>query len=437
MIAHRALANFFASMSKRPGMTQADHVLAVTSFSFDIAALELLQPLLLGACIHIASQQVTTDGYALSALLETSGATILQATPSTWEMLLLSGWQGNHHIKMLCGGEALPMDLAVQLQQRGAALWNMYGPTETTIWSAIEDLSSTDTGISIGHGIDNTQLYVLDSRGALVPIGGVGELYIAGEGLAYGYWKRPDISAERFLPNPFTQQAGSRMYRTGDQVRWLENGRLAYLGRRDQQVKLRGFRIEPGEIEIVLREHPAVQEAVVILREENAAHKYLAAYIVAQSDRQPTHQELQAHLLKHLPRYMVPASFVYLEALPLTLNGKVHRQALPAPDPAQGNLSNEFVAPETELQQQLSEIWIELLHLPQVGIQDNFFELGGHSLLATRLMMRISSEFLVEVPLRMLFTAPTIAQLALVIEQEQDKLIEQVDYEEVIRMLEA
>ncbi len=435
MISHRAVGNFFSSMSRQPGMTMDDRILAVTSVSFDIAALELLQPLTLGACVHIASQQMLADGIALATLLETSGATLLQATPSTWGMLIAAGWTGNPHLKMLCGGEALPIELASQLQSRGAVLWNMYGPTETTIWSAIQDVSRAEKNISIGSAIDNTRLYVLNGQALPVPIGVVGELYIAGEGVAYGYWQHPDLSAERFLPDPFAQQVGARMYRTGDRVRWLENGQLEYLGRIDQQIKLRGHRIELSEIEAVLRDHAAVQEAVVVLRGESEANKYLLAYVVAQAGQQPTYRELQQHLRKRLPDYMLPTALVYLETLPLTPNGKVDRKALPALDPGQFSLVDKFMAPETQLQEELAAIWTELLHLPQVGIHHNFFELGGNSLLATRLMVRIRSVFLVEVPLRSLFEASTIAELALVIEHLQNELIEQADSEEMAHML--
>jgi acyl carrier protein len=311
----------------------------------------------------------------------------------------------------------------------------MYGPTETTIWSAIEDVSRADKQITIGCPIDNTQFYVLDEMGVSVPMGAVGELYIAGEGVAYGYWQRPDLSAERFLPDPFGQQEGARMYRTGDRVRWLNNGTLEYLGRIDQQVKLRGHRIELNEISAVLREHSAVQEAVVVLQEVSEVNKYLAAYVVARRGVQTTYQELQQHLRKHLPDYMVPTAFLFLESLPLTLNGKVNRKALPAPDPGQLRQGDEFIAPETDLQEQLAAIWMELLHLPQVSIHQDFFALGGNSLLATRLMMRIQSVFLVEVPLRELFEAPTVAELALVIERLQDEVIAQAESGELTQIL--
>jgi amino acid adenylation domain-containing protein/non-ribosomal peptide synthase protein (TIGR01720 family) len=435
MISHRAVGNFFRSMSKQPGMTANDYILAVTSFSFDIAALELLLPLTLGARVHIASQQMLADGAELARLLDISGATLLQATPSTWGMLIAAEWTGKADLKMLCGGEALSKELALQLQQRGSALWNMYGPTETTIWSAIEDVSRADKQITIGCPIDNTQFYVLDEMGVSVPMGAVGELYIAGEGVAYGYWQRPDLSAERFLPDPFGQQEGARMYRTGDRVRWLNNGTLEYLGRIDQQVKLRGHRIELNEISAVLREHSAVQEAVVVLQEVSEVNKYLAAYVVARRGVQTTYQELQQHLRKHLPDYMVPTAFLFLESLPLTLNGKVNRKALPAPDPGQLRQGDEFIAPETDLQEQLAAIWMELLHLPQVSIHQDFFALGGNSLLATRLMMRIQSVFLVEVPLRELFEAPTVAELALVIERLQDEVIAQAESGELTQIL--
>ncbi|HZR43343.1 MAG TPA: amino acid adenylation domain-containing protein, partial [Ktedonobacteraceae bacterium] len=290
VISHRAVINFFASMCREPGIRSSDRILAVTSLSFDIAALELLLPLTIGACINLASRQVTTDGAALAKLLGTSGATLLQATPSTWRMLIGSGWAGSPHLKMLCGGEALPEELAAQLLSCGEELWNMYGPTETTIWSAICQIAREHEPITIGRPIDNTQLYVLDVTGTPVPIGVAGELYIGGDGIARGYWQRPELSADRFVPDPFCMRSGARMYRTGDKVRWLASGTLEYLGRMDQQVKLRGYRIELGEIEEVLRQVPYVKEGVVLVREDTPGEMRLIAYIVPN----PEEQELEA-----------------------------------------------------------------------------------------------------------------------------------------------
>ncbi|HEX8934314.1 MAG TPA: condensation domain-containing protein, partial [Pseudonocardiaceae bacterium] len=307
-----------------------------------------------------------------------------------------------------------PPVLAATLVELGSEVTNLYGPTETTIWSTAArlDTARLDTfgAPTIGTPIGNTQAYVLDTQLCPVPIGVAGELYLAGRGLARGYLRRPGLTAARFIANPFGAR-GERMYRSGDLARWAPSGKLEYLGRADEQVKIRGFRIEPGEIETVLATHPGVSEVVVIAREDQPGTKRLVAYLVAAAEQVPTTAELRAHLTHTLPDYMVPAVFVMLEALPLSVNGKVNRKALPAPDQIIEPVA-EYVAPRSATEQTLTAIWVEVLGVDRVGVQDNFFELGGDSILSIQVMSRVRVAFGVELSPRVLFIGPTVAGLA-------------------------
>jgi acyl-CoA synthetase (AMP-forming)/AMP-acid ligase II len=397
------------------------------------------------------------DTTPLSAKLLEYSVSHLQCTPSFMNMLLMdpeamTALKGLSHI--LLGGEELPFSLVKQIQTLTTAkLHNMYGPTETTIWSTTTVISSSLAHVSLGYPIVNTQIYLLDAHLQPVPVGAAGEIYIGGEGLARGYLNQSALTAERFLPNPFVGVSGQeprtvptaslpcacpggRLYRTGDVARYHADGQLEYLGRRDQQVKLRGHRIELGEIEASLRAYPAIHEAVVVLREEDqeSLQKYLLAYMVAEGEERPTQDDLSSHLRRQLPHYMVPASMVFLERLPLSPNGKIDRNALPIPDRSQFHENSELVPPQTPLQEQLAIIWAELLRLPQVGIHHNFFELGGHSLLATRLIARLQTIFQVELPLHRFFETPTIVGIAQAIEQIQSERIEQTESEELAQM---
>ncbi|MFN6534911.1 MAG: amino acid adenylation domain-containing protein [Nostoc sp. EkiNYC01] len=416
-IPHSALSNFLYSMKQRPGLTENDTLLAVTTYSFDIAALELFLPIIVGGCLVIASREIASDGIQLSAKLTDSKATVMQATPATWQLLLTAGWSGNHQLKILCGGEALPGYLANQLLHRCACLWNMYGPTETTIWSAASEVETDRKIIPISAAIANTQLYILDQYNQLVPVGVAGELHIGGDGLARGYFNRPDLTAEKFIPNPFSEKA-TRLYKTGDLARYLANGEIEYIGRIDHQVKVRGFRIELGEIEALITQHSAVREAVVVVRKDSLDSQRIVAYLVPQSQQTLT-SELRSFLESKLPSYMMPTNFVILEALPLTPNGKVDRKALPALDKVLPEFEEKFVAPQTAMEKQLVTIWMEVLGLQQIGINDNFFELGGHSLLATQVISRINKNLDIELPIRRIFELPTIAKLAKNLEGKQ------------------
>jgi amino acid adenylation domain-containing protein len=406
------------SVSSDRGLDSSDVLLAVTTLSFDIAALELFLPLLVGARLVVASRETAADGAQLRLRLDTSGATVMQGTPATWRLLQEAGWTGTAGLKIWCGGEALLPALGQQLREFGAAVWNLYGPTETTIWSSayeVTEVDGTGASVSIGRPLANTQLYVLDGQLRLVPVGVLGELYIGGDGLARGYLGQAELTAEKFVPHPFGT-AGARMYRTGDLARYLGTGALEYVGRVDQQVKVRGYRIEVGEIEVALNAHEAVREAVVVARAGVDGENRLVAYVVAEPEGVQS-RELQQHLSSRLPGYMVPQAFVQLGALPLTPNGKVDRRALPEPELGRAELGGAYVAARTPSEEVLAGIWATVLRLEQVGVYDNFFALGGHSLLATQVMSRVREAFTVEVPVRALFEHPTVSGLTAAVEE--------------------
>jgi aspartate racemase len=417
-ILHRAVVNFLTSMRRQPGLTDQDALLSVTTLSFDIAVLELFLPLSVGARTVVVSREVAVDGDQLAEKLASSGANVMQATPATWRILLEAGWGGSEQLRILCGGEALPRELADSLLERGASLWNLYGPTETTIWSTVHKIRAGNGPLSVGRPIANTQVYILDDDLQPLPVGVPGQLYIGGDGLARGYHNRPELTREKFIPEPF-KGPGVRIYSTGDMARYLPDGNIELLGRIDHQVKIRGFRIELGEIEATLSQHPDVRQTVVIVREDTPSEKRLVAYVVPRPGRSPTVGDLRTFLGAKLPEYMVPSVFVMLEALPLTPNGKVNRRALPAPDTKRPELEKAFVTPRDTLELQLVKIWEEILGVQAIGVRDNFFELGGHSLLSVRLLARIKEELGAELPLATLFQAPTVEQLADVLRESQ------------------
>jgi amino acid adenylation domain-containing protein/thioester reductase-like protein len=428
-IPHRAMVNFLIAMEAEPGLTEDDLLLAVTTLSFDIAVLELFLPLVVGACVEVVSREIASDGARLREKLAASGATVMQATPATWRLLLEAGWQGDHRpitrggskdsapvgmgLKILCGGEALPRDLAEKLLARGAEVWNMYGPTETTVWSTIYRVPSGSGPIPVGRPIANTQVYVLDHARQPVPVGVVGELYIGGDGVARGYRNRPELTAERFIQDPFRSDPHARLYRTGDLARLRADGNLIFLGRMDHQVKVRGFRIELGEIEAALRKHEVLRHSVVVAHEDASGDVRLVAYLVL-NDRSeaPSVTALRAFLKRWLPDYMLPAAFVTLDALPLTPNGKVDRRALPKPAAVRPNLGESYVAPRNEQEEEIAALCAQALGLERVGIHDDFFELGGNSLLATRLIFQLQEHFECRLPLIRLFETPTVAGLS-------------------------
>jgi acyl-coenzyme A synthetase/AMP-(fatty) acid ligase/acyl carrier protein len=407
-------------MQVKPGITANDKLLAVTTLSFDIAGLEIYLPLSVGARVVLASRETAMDGRRLQERLLQSGTNLMQATPATWRLLVESGWQGGKDLKILCGGETLPRELARELITKALSVWNMYGPTETTVWSTVFQITSADRPIPIGRPIANTEIYVLDKHLQPLPVGVAGELFIGGDGLARGYLNRPQLTAEKFISNPFSQNPGARLYRTGDLARYLPGGDIELLGRNDWQVKIRGFRIELGEVEETLRQHPAVHEAVVTVRENAPGDKRLVAYYTGpdrgeQGEATVEAEALRRHLARSLPEYMVPAAYVKLKALPLTPNGKLDRKALPAPE-GDAYAVRGYEAPQGEVETTLASIWADVLKVERVGRHDHFFELGGHSLLATQLISRIRGALGIDVPLRSLFERPTVAGFAQYVE---------------------
>ena len=416
LIQHWSAVNLLNSVRQQPGLTAQDTLLSVTTLSFDIAVSELFLPLIVGARLVLVSREVASDGDRLLKVMSDCDVTFMQPTPATWRMLLSAGWQGSPHLTMVSTGEALSRDLADQLLPKGKALWNLYGPTETTIWSAGYLVEANDQPITIGRPIANTQLYILDKSLQPLPIGVPGELHIGGAGLARSYLNRPELTADKFISDPFSTEPNGRLYKTGDLARWLPNGQVECLGRIDYQVKVRGFRIELGEIEANLLKHSLFKDVVVIVREDTPGEKVLVAYGVpvagTVNDAYPAIADVRQFLKARMPDFMVPSIFMVLDAMPLTPNGKVDRRALPKPDAVRHELEANYVAPCTPIEQQIADIWSQVLKLDRVGIHDNFFELGGYSLLAIQIVSRLRPALQVEIPLPMLFELPTIAALA-------------------------
>ncbi|MET0340901.1 MAG: amino acid adenylation domain-containing protein [Polyangiales bacterium] len=410
-ISRGALENFLASMKREPGLSPKDRVLSTTTLAFDIAELELLLPVITGASVHVAPADAVADAEALAALVERISPTMMQATPATWRMLIEAGFEGNRSLTVLCGGEALSRELADQLLSRSCAVWNMYGPTETTVWSLVHRVERT-SDVPIGRPIDRTRVYTVDAHGALCPLGVAGEICIGGAGVATGYYQRPDLTRERFVPDPFSPLPGARMYRTGDLGRLRPDGVFEHLGRLDFQIKIRGFRIEPGEIEAVLKEDPRVRQALVIAREDRRDDVRLVAYYVVDEGAPGAGIDLREQLRRRLPDYMIPSAFVPMVELPRTPNGKIDRAALPAPDVSHVALGPERIAPRDKLEASLARVWEEVLGTREPGVRDSFFALGGHSLLAVRMFARVQREHGVDLPLATLFEAPTIEYLA-------------------------
>jgi amino acid adenylation domain-containing protein len=414
MIEQTALVNFLGSMRELLGFTAAHSILAVTTCSFDIAYLELFLPLITGGKVVLAGRTAAMDGYLLKGLLATHRPTHMQATPATWQLLLDSGWRNEEEIIILTGGEAIKDILKDTLTGCSPQVWNLFGPTETTIWSAIKELHAGEQ-VLIGKPIHNTRLYIVDEQLQLVPVGVKGELCISGDGLARGYLHRPELTREKFVETVFCK----RLYRTGDLARWRPDGNVEYLDRKDNQVKIRGYRVETGEIENVLQQCAFVSKNAVIAREDTTGTKKLIAYIVPAGvfNREGILEFLKAKL----PAYMVPSLLVNLDALPMTANGKTDRKRLPDP----GELSmplHDPVPPRNDIEIRLEKIWKQLLALDKVGVYDNFFEMGGHSLLAMRVVAAIRRDMDIEVVLKDLFDHPTIDALARLLQRSHTGL---------------
>jgi amino acid adenylation domain-containing protein len=378
MVQHSALVNFLWSMQVRPGINKNDVLFSVTSISFDIAALELFLPLIVGATVVIAGKEMITNPFMMGQAMNKYQVNIMQATPATWQILLGSGWAGGPGLKALCGGDKLTRKLADELLDHVGSLWNMYGPTETTVWSSVCQIQKGDASITIGQPIANTRLYILDRYLQPLPIGVVGELHIGGEGLAQGYLNQTHLTNEKFITDCFSSRPGARLYKTGDRARYLPGYSIEILGRTDDQVKVHGHRIELGEIAAVLMQHPSVLDAIVITRTEISGDKRLVAYYVPKPDQSPDASELQDFVRKKLPGYMIPSAFVRLNGLPLTPNGKIDRRSLPVPEDIRQFPG--YLAPRNEVEQILAGIWQDVLGIEQVGIHDNFFDLGGASI---------------------------------------------------------
>jgi amino acid adenylation domain-containing protein len=405
VVSHRALANVLLAFQEVPGFSTHDVMLAVTTMTFDIATLEVFLPLVSGGIVALASASLAADPRRLLEFAGQVGATVLQATPATWRMLIDAGWSGRApHLRAWCGGDTLPPDIATALAERTEA-WNLYGPTETTIWSSCARLRR-GAPVSIGDPIANTSFAILDRSREPVPVGVPGELFISGAGVADGYWARPDLTADRFVG----LEDGTRAFRTGDLVRLLDGGQIEHLRRTDRQVKLRGFRIEPAEVEAQLGAQPGVREAVVVVREDMPGDHRLVAYVTAAPGASLDAASLQQAAGVALPAYMVPL-VVVLPSLPLTANGKIDREHLPAP-PSAMPPSATAEPPRDAVEAQLARIWEAALGISGVGIDDDFFRLGGHSMLGAEVFGRIAAELGADLPLATLFHSPTIATLA-------------------------
>lgn len=424
-VPHRALINFLVTMGETPGIESRDVLIAVTTLSFDIAGLELFLPLINGAKLYLTSRETASDGNELINAIEKSAATIMQATPSTWRILLDAGWHGNPNLKILCGGEAFPQDLVKELMPRSKEVWNMYGPTETTIWSTCYRLKEPEGQVLIGKPIGNTQVYILDERLRPVPIGVAGELYIGGDGVTKGYLKRPELTSKAFMSNPFSPDARhSMIYKTGDLCRFLPDGNIEYFNRLDNQVKIRGFRIELGEIETNLVANDKVKQAVAIVKEVAPGDTRLAAYIVSGESGAINESDLRNHLEKNLPGYMIPQHFIQISDVPLTPAGKVDRKKLFNEfQLGQDSVVENYLAPSTETEKLVAAIWQEVLQTNLVSRDANFFNIGGHSMLATRVITRINREIQATIRLGVLFQHPTLEGLSL----EIDRQVKQID----------
>jgi amino acid adenylation domain-containing protein len=417
MISHRAVGNQIAWRQSDYQLTERDRVLQRAAFSYDPSVYEIFWTLIAGSQLILPRSDLAQDSTYLVKLISVHKITVIGVSPSLLQ-LFLEGQEikdCNSLVQVYCGGEALPIGLLKLFSTTLPAkkLCNIYGPTEACIaatsWNTNQEISQRIA--PIGRPIANTQIYILDAHLQPLPIGIPGELYIGGFGLAQGYLNLSALNTKKFIPNPFSNKLGERLYKTGDLARYLPDGNIEFLDRLDHQVKIRGFRIELGEIEVVLGQHPSIQKTVVITREDVLGDTRLVAYVVPKQDQIPTSAELRSFLKQKLPYYMTPSAFVSLDIIPLTLSGKIDRRALPIPDRTRSDMKETFVPPRTPVEEMLARIWSKILGLELVGVHDNFFELGGHSLLATKIISQIREIFQVELPLSILFDNSTIASL--------------------------
>lgn len=419
-ISHQNLINFLSSMKNLPGMDHNDRLLAVTTISFDIAGLELYLPLICGAEVFIADYEQVKDGRLLLNLIEEKKISVMQATPSSWQMIIDSGWNKKYNLKVLTGGEALSNELARQLLALSDEVWNMYGPTETTIWSTIKQITSNDKLITIGSPIQNTQVYILDENLNELPVLETGEIYIGGNGVAEGYLNNPQLTNEKFIADPYSHITGSKLYRTGDLGKLLDNGEFQCLGRIDQQVKIRGHRIELGEIEAKISSLDDIKQSVVVVREDTLMGKRLVAYIVLNNSSEENNDlSWREELRAILPGYMIPQDFVVLRSFPLTPNAKIDRNALPEIAGRSIKKTDKDILPITRNEQIIANIWTNVLGIEGIKISDDFFELGGHSILAVKVMVAIKKETGKRLPISALFENSTIEKLAVQLSKEE------------------
>lgn len=405
-VSNLAVANFLESMRNQPGFTSDDTIAAVTTISFDISVLEIFLPLIVGGQVHLVSRDAAADSSSLANEIRNCGASVFQATPSMMRLLIESGWQGQENLRLLCGGESLPIDQAQQLVTRCAELWNMYGPTETTVWSTVHRIRKNDQEVSIGKPIANTTIRVLDETLNAVPVGIPGELYIGGLGLSDGYLNRPELNEERFINDPLGEN-GELIYRTGDRVKWASDGSLTHIGRNDRQVKLRGFRIELQEIESIVAEATTEQNVAVVTWEAAPGDVRLVAYVAGATGT--SSMQLRKLLRKKLPDFMIPQHFVEIDALPKTANGKIDRNALPPPATV-GKLG-EAEALEGESQQLIGDVWAEILGRSGISPSDNFFDIGGHSLVAMKVVAEVEARTGMRLTARMI-VMQSLAEIA-------------------------
>jgi amino acid adenylation domain-containing protein len=415
-IEHRSVLNLGAGLHQAIYVHYQDSQLRVSvngSLSFDTSVKQIIQ-LLYGHTLEIVPEAIRFDGNALLSFLQKHKIDVFDCTPSQLKLLIAEGLLTSKSapLAVLFGGEMIYESTWLALRQaENIDFYHVYGSTECTVDTTVCPVKMAGSKPIIGRPIANTQIYILDCHLQPVPVGVAGELYIGGHGLARGYLNRPDLTSEKFIPNPFNNQTGSRLYKTGDKARYLSDGNIEFLGRIDNQVKIRGFRIELGEIEAVLTQYPGVRETAVIAREDVPVDQYLVAYIVSNHSEAIASSDLRGFLKQKLPDYMIPGAFVMLDALPLTPNGKVDRKALPIPDAGRPELSQTFVAPSTATEELVAGIWSEILGVEKIGIHDNFFDLGGHSLRVIQVVSRIRQTFDLEISVRHLFKNPTISKL--------------------------
>ncbi|MDF2876981.1 MAG: amino acid adenylation domain protein [Clostridia bacterium] len=429
----KSVVNLLNHMKEMLNVVKEDKLLAVTTITFDISVLELFLPLCTGACLVIAETQTALDGQKLNKLFESEAITIMQATPVTWYMLLEVHWQGNEKLRILCGGEPWTRKLADQLVDQCISLWNVYGPTETTIWSTMGRIIKGEGPLTIGQPITNTELYILDETMKEVSVGTIGELYIGGIGVAKGYLNNYELTREKFIPNPYSGHMGDRLYKTGDIVRLLENEEIEYVERVDFQVKIRGFRIELGEIENIAEQHEMIQKAVAVVANDQYENKQIRLFIRILNRGYVSEGDIRNHIKKALPPYMVPNLIQFVNEFPMTENGKINRKTLSEKSMLTSREGYHYASPQTPMEKDIAAIWTELLDVQDIGIYDNFLELGGHSLMANRLLIRLNHLFNTDLTLLEILTSDL--NIASMVSMVEDKLMGNMNEEEIQSLL--